>query len=42
MGNTFGKQFWTDLKAFVHEYWVEVAIFFVFVTLMFVGVTWVF
>ena len=42
MGNTFDKQFWTDLKAFVHEYWAEVVIFFVLITLMFVVVTWIF
>lgn len=42
MGGKFSKQFWSDLKAFVHEYWVEVFIFFVFVTAMFVAVTWVF
>lgn len=34
MSSSFSKQFWLDLKSFTHEYWVEVAFFFMFVTIV--------
>lgn len=35
MKGTFRKQFWSDLKSFTREYWVEVFIFFIFVGIIF-------
>ena len=42
MSRKFGKKFWQDLTIFTKEYWAEVAIFFVFITLMFAGWLYVF